>query len=210
MNTKLILLAGLSALAFTATAHAADVTGKSWDARERFQIRGRAIGVIPQESSWVNIGGDIKAGNDFVPEVDFTYFFTDNIAAELIAATSKHKFTHSGGSNLGTAWALPPTLTLQYHFMPHQAFSPYLGAGLNYTVFYNEKAAAGFTDFDVGNGVGWALQAGADYWINQNWGVNVDVKKIFVNVDASLNNGTINGDVDVDPWVVGAGVSYRF
>ncbi len=207
---KVSIGVGVALAVLAAPAFAANVTGKSLTAKERFQVRLRGIQVHPHEDSWVNIGGEIDADNQVVPEVDLTYFLTDNWAAELIAATSKHKLTHSGGADLGSAWALPPTLTLQYHFQPHQAFSPYLGAGLNYTVFYNEDTASGFTDLNVGNGVGWALQAGADYWVNDHWGMNVDVKKIFVNVDASLNNGAIHGDLDVDPWVIGAGVSYRF
>ncbi len=189
---------------------AAEVAGKPWDAKERFQVRARAIQVRPQESSSVNIGGKLNADNDIVPEVDLTYYFTDAISAELIAGTSKHRLGHSSGADLGTAWALPPTLTVQYHFGTKSAFQPYLGAGINYTVFYNEKTAPGFSDLDVDNGFGYVLQAGADYWVNEHWGMNVDVKKIFVDVDASLNNGAIHGNMDVDPWVIGAGVSYRF
>lgn len=128
---------------------------------------------------------------------------------ELIAATSKHGLKYNNFA-LGDAWLLPPTLTLQYHFTPEKAFSPYVGAGINYSVFYAEDAATGFTDLKVDNGVGFALQAGADYWLNENWGVNLDVKKLWLNVDASVNNGAVRADIDMDPWVVGAGVSYRF
>ena len=145
-----------------------------------------------------------------MPTLGFTYFLTDHISAELIAATTRHKLTHSSGADLGKTWVLPPTLTLQYHFTPDRAFSPYIGAGLNYTMFYSEDTAAGFTDLDVEGGVGYALQVGADYWLNDNWGLNLDVKKLFLNADASLNNGAITADVDLDPWLIGAGVSYRF
>ena len=105
---------------------------------------------------------------------------------------------------------MPPTVTVQYHFTPHGKFSPYVGAGLNYSLFYDEKPAAGFTDLDIDNGIGYAAQAGFDYWLNENWGLNLDVKKLFLNVDASLNQGTVKADVDLDPWIVGVGVSYRF
>jgi outer membrane protein len=179
-------------------------------AKERFQIRVRAIDVIPQESSTLNIAGDVRASNQVTPEVDLSYFFTDHISAEVIAATSKHTIKHSSGAKLGTSWALPPTVTMQYHFTPQKAFSPYVGAGLNYTVFYNDKAAAGFTNLNMHGGMGYAVQAGADYWLGKHWGINFDVKKIFLNTDATLNDKTIRADVDLDPWVVGAGVSYRF
>lgn len=179
-------------------------------AKENWQIRVRAIDVIPDVDSSVNIGGEVDADNAVVPELDISYFFTNHIAAELILATSKHDMDYTGNVDLGDAMILPPTLTLQYHFTPDQAFSPYVGAGVNYSMFYNEDAAAGFTDLNVDNGFGLALQAGFDYWLDEHWGLNADVKKIFLNVDATLNNGAIRADVDLDPWVVGAGVSYRF
>lgn len=178
--------------------------------KENLLLRVRAIDIAPSDTSTVNIGGDANVGNSVVPEFDISYFFTKNIAAELILATARHDLTYTGGVDLGKTMILPPTLTVQYHFTPEGSFSPYLGAGLNYSMFYNENAANGFTDLNVKGGVGYALQAGADYWINDNWGLNVDVKKIFLNVDATLNNGAIKADVDLDPWVVGAGVSYRF
>lgn len=99
---------------------------------------------------------------------------------------------------------------MQYHFTPKQAFSPYVGAGLNYSLFYGEKAGTGFSDLNIDPSVGVAAQAGFDYWMNDHWGLNMDVKKLWLNVDASLNNGAVKADVDLDPWIVGAGVSYRF
>ncbi len=206
---KLMVLSGLALAGMTTAGLSAEVEGKSYLAKERFQVRARAIQVRPDEDSKVSIGGKVSADNDVVPEVDLTYFLTNELALELIAATSKHDLGHSSGLDLGSAWALPPTLTLQYHFRPQASFSPYVGAGVNYTMFYNEKSGA-VPDLDVGNGFGWALQAGADYWINENWGINVDVKKIFVDVDATLANGAVRANVDVDPWVIGTGVSYRF
>ena len=170
----------------------------------------RAIGVVPDEESRVNIGGEVDVGDSLVPELDISYFFTDNIAAELILGTAEHQLDYTGGVNLGDTMILPPTLTLQYHFTPDAAFSPYVGAGLNYSIFYNEDSGTGFTGLDVDGGIGYALQAGYDYWLNKNWGVNMDVKKLWLDVDARLNNDTIRADVDLDPWIFGAGISYRF
>lgn len=186
--------------------------GDSYWSKERFQIRARAIGVVPQEDSSVNIGGEAHVGNAITPEVDLTYFITPNIAVEAIAATAQHKLTYTGDVDIGDVWILPPTVTLQYHFTPDNAFSPYLGAGVNYSWFYGEDEATGFDDLEVDGGFGLALQAGFDYWIDNNWGLNLDVKKIFLNVDAKTNLGAtpVRADVDLDPWVIGAGVSYRF
>ncbi|MDO8289654.1 MAG: OmpW family protein [Parvibaculum sp.] len=180
-----------------------------------FVVRARGIYVAPDESSSLSVaGGDVSVSNETVPEVDFSYFLTDNIALELIAATNRHEVNGAGtlsGTSLGKVSLLPPTLTLQYHLMPKQRFSPYVGAGLNYTFFYNEDApGGGITSVNYENNVGYALQAGVDYAISGPWSVNVDVKKIFLSTDVSVNGGAVTGEVDLDPWIVGVGIGYRF
>lgn len=186
--------------------------GEGWLAKERFQIRARALGVVPQEDSKVNIGGEAHVGNALTPELDLTYFITPNIAVEAIAGTAQHKLTYTGNVDIGDVWILPPTVTLQYHFTPDNAFSPYLGAGVNYSFFYGEDEGTGFNNLDVEGGFGFALQAGFDYWVSDNWGLNLDVKKIFLDVDAKTNLGAVpvRADVELDPWLIGAGVSFRF
>ena len=209
--SKFLLLSGVALTAMASVPAQAKDLGEGLFAKERFQIRARAIGILADGDGNVQ-GTALKtdADNAYTPELDITYFFTEHFAAELIAATAQHS-VKANSSKLGDVWVLPPTLTFQYHFMPDNKFSPYIGAGVNYTVFYGEDTASGFTDFDVDNGVGLAAQAGFDYWINDNWGMNFDAKYIDVNVDASVNNGGLNAyDVDIDPWVVGVGVSYRF
>jgi len=178
--------------------------------KERFQIRLRGIGVVPDESSTVNIGGSVDVGDAVAPEIDVTYFFTDKIGAELIAATTQHEVDYSNNTNLGKTWLLPPTLTLQYHPLRGQDFSPYVGAGLNYSIFYSEETGTGYNDLEIDGGFGYALQAGFDYWLSDHWGLNADVKKLWLDIDAKLNDGNIRADVDLDPWIIGAGVSYRF
>lgn len=211
MKKKVFTIIGalLVATALTQPAAAESVSGKDWLARERFILRARALGVVPDESADVNVGGKLTVGNALVPEVDVSYFFTDHIAAEIIAGTAKHTVKHNGG-DLGDVWILPPTVTLQYHFSPKQAFSPYVGAGLNYSILYGEDAKNGFNDLHVDNGFGYAVQAGFDYWVSENWGVNLDVKKIWLNVDAKSNGGVVRADIDLDPWLIGAGVAFRF
>lgn len=206
----LLALVATSAVAMAAPAQAKDL-GDGYFSKERFQVRLRAIGILADGDGTVDGSStQVDADHAYTPEIDLTYFFTENLAAELIAATAKHTVS-AGGSPLGDVWVLPPTLTLQYHFMPDSKFSPYIGAGVNYTVFYGEDDASGVSDFDVGNGFGLAAQVGFDYWINDHWGVNADVKYIDVDVDASISNGaTTASDVGIDPWVVGLGVSYRF
>lgn len=210
----------LSAMAFSGMASAQSF----WDqppvgkAAGTFMIRARAIGVIPQNSSSSisAIGGTVSTSNTAAPELDFSYFLTDNIALELIAATTKHDLYANGSAltpgsyHVGSTWVLPPTLLLQYHFMPHSRFSPYVGAGLNVTFFYGTKAAGNVvTDLAMSNNVGAAVQAGFDYNITGHWFANFDVKQIFVNTSATVN-GVIKAKTALNPTVIGAGIGYRF
>ncbi|MBI4031520.1 MAG: OmpW family protein [Proteobacteria bacterium] len=195
----------LAWFSLTIAAPAAQAQDSPW------QLRLRGIGVIPDDRSTVNIGGDADVGDALTPEFDITYFITDKIGAELILATAEHQVDYTGNVNLGDTMILPPTLTLQYHPMRKSGdFSPYFGAGLNYSIFYGESAGTGFTNLEIDGGLGYALQAGFDYWLGDHWGINADVKKVWLDIDARLNNGTIRADVDLDPWIIGAGVSYRF
>lgn len=206
LTAMVVMLAGAIALPqFASAQQAGDLL-----------VRARGILVAPDVSSTVSvIGGDVDADNSVVPEVDFSYFFTDNIAAELILATTRHDMSDDnsaiGDVDLGEVWLLPPTLTLQYHFKNDSSFTPYVGAGLNYTIFYGEDAPGGtVVAIDYENGIGYALQAGLDYGVGGNWVLNADLKKVFLNTDVKINGGAINADVDLDPWIFGVGFGYRF
>ena len=116
----------------------------------------------------------------------------------------------SGSVRVGSTWVLSPTLLLQYHFMPKERFSPYVGAGLNVSFFYGTTAAPGIASVSMGNNVGAALQAGFDYNIAGNWFLNADIKQIFVSTRASINGGAVVAKTALNPLVIGAGVGYRF
>lgn len=180
-------------------------------------IRLRGIGVLPDESGTTNIGGDVDIGNAYVPELDFTYFFTKNLAAELILATARHdvkvKDSAIGNVDLGSVYLLPPTLTLQYHLFTSQRISPYLGAGINYTIFYgvDEPGGGVVNDVDYDNEFGWVLQAGLDFAIDDRWSFNLDAKKLFLPANVKVNGGAVKSrNADIDPWIVGFGFGYRF
>lgn len=182
-----------------------------------FMIRLRGIGVIPADNADIDpIGGDTELSNTGMPEIDFSYFVTDNIAFELIAATTQHdvsaRGTSAGDIDLGDVWLLPPTLLLQYHFLTKERFSPYVGAGINYTIFYGVDEAKNSIaeDVDYENSLGWALQIGVDYRLDDQWYINADVKRLFLDTDVSVNNGGVKADVDVDPWIFGMGIGYKF
>lgn len=192
-------------------ANSVNETSEAWAGH--WLVRGRALGVLPDVSSSTNIGGYVDVTDTVVPELDFSYFFTNNIAAELILATSKHDIkamaTSSGNVDAGHAWALPPTLTVQYHFTQFDGLKPYVGAGINYTHFYDTKPGA-LTNVKYDDSFGGALQAGVDVPLQGNWFFNADVKKVWINTTAKFSNRTIRADVDIDPWLVGVGFGYRF
>lgn len=191
-----------------------------------FLIRARGIVVAPTDNSSDVLpgfpGGSVDVENAVVPELDFTYFLTNNIGAELILATSPHDLHGRGAlSGLGKVadvMALPPTLTLQYHFNPNGKIRPYAGVGVNYTIFYDEDAsnslvtAVGQTAIDVDDSFGVAYQFGVDFELSDRWFLNADVKYIQIDTSATLNSGgAINTvDVDLDPIVAGIGVGMRF
>lgn len=178
-------------------------------------VRMRAIKLFPNESATTNIGGTAEIDQATTVELDFTYFITNNIAAELILATTKHHpdavGTAIGDVNLGSVKVLPPTLTLQYHFQPEAQFSPYIGAGVNYTVFYDAEPRGNVaTDIDYSNSFGLAVQAGADFKVTDKWFLNVDVKKVWINSDLSINGGAVTADVKINPLIVGVGIGTKF
>lgn len=181
-------------------------------------VRLRGIIVNPDVSSKITvIGGKVKVSTEVVPEIDFTYFFTDNIAAELIAATTDHKVTAKGTAAgdiaLGDVQLLPPTLLLQYHFAPKSTFSPYVGAGLNLTLLFDSDDPNDIvTATNFGESVGPALQVGADMWISENMFLNFDVKRIWMNTKVKLKTvvGPVKASVNLDPWIFGVGIGYKF
>ncbi|WP_313373639.1 OmpW/AlkL family protein [Chishuiella sp.] len=186
-------------------------------------MRVRATGVVPMESAKIGtIGGDVSVTNDLIPEVDFTYYITKNFAAELILGTSQHSVTAVntalGNLDLGRVMLLPPTLNFQYHIYPTKNLKPYVGAGVNYTMFYNQGQGKGrnaaITSVNYDNKFGWAFQFGFDYKINDKLYWNVDVKKVYVNTDVTVGANVgeqiyLPAKVDLNPWLISTGIGFR-
>lgn len=191
-------------------------------------IRLRTILVAPTESSGAILpafpGETVGVGNSFMPEIDITYMATNNIGFELIAATTKHSLTGRTGTTgsigkLGSTWVLPPTLTVQYHFLPEAKVRPYVGAGINYSMFWNEtaskglEAAVGPTDVRLSSSFGWAVQAGTDIALTDRMFLNLDVKYIDMRTTARIATTAIGVQqvrVDINPIVAGIGLGFRF
>jgi outer membrane protein len=186
-------------------------------------VRVRGLSVMPNET--LKMDGDRTASgtisSSVVPELDITYFFTPNIAAELILAVTPHDVRGAGslsGADIGSVWLLPPTLTAQYHITQlaewtgERALSkvkPYFGVGVNHTMFFNEDAGQ-FDSISYDNAFGIALQAGIDIEITDGIYLNADVKYIMMESDWSINNGAVTGSAEINPLIIGLGVGYRF
>ena len=226
MKKKVFALMAVSFLSINFTKAQEDKKSEDF---KRWQVRVRGVGVVPDEKATIGIiGGDISLSNTLIPELDFTYFFTKNIAAELILGTTKHEVATVGSDisavggpssaaiDLGSVYLLPPTLTLQYHFLAEEVIRPYVGAGVNYTIFYNEKQGSAVKDISYDNSFGYAFQAGFDLMVSDNFFVNADVKKIFLKTDVSVDASnlasglTVPASVTINPWLLGLGVGMKF
>lgn len=197
--------------------------------RGDFQLRGRVISIIPDDDSG-EISGVAGSGVDVdsqaTVEVDLTWFLSSNVALELIAATAQHDIsgngTAAGLGKIADAAVLPPTLTLQYHWNTDGKVQPYLGAGINYTIFYDEDVTPSLeaflmttADIDMEESFGFAAQAGIDFMLSDNWFFNIDLKYIDMDTTAVIRDETTRVElarvnVDINPFVPGIGVGYRW
>lgn len=174
-------------------------------------VRVRAVNLDSANKD--STGLDLSINDKVIPELDVSYFFTPQIAAELVLTYPQKQTIRAGGTGIGSLKHLPPTLTLQYHFTGLGALKPYLGAGINYTRFSSvhfDPAVQAALQPSLGkDSWGLALQAGVDYELCKNWYLNLDIKKVQIRTDVS-SAGTKVGEFKVDPWLVGVGVGVRF
>lgn len=179
-----------------------------------FLVRVRVLDALPDMGSKVNLGSQyhVTSTDYALPEIDFTYFLDPHWSLELIAGTSKHSLYLNKSVYLGSTWLLPPTLTAQYHFDQIGPFKPYVGVGVNYSLFYDKRGASSLGKLKMTDQWGAALQLGADIPLTEDgrYFLNIDAKKIFVSTHASFANSAATADVDVNPWVFGTGVGIRF
>lgn len=208
---KLVVLTvtALSLLAFAApSAVAAD---------DNWMMRGRVINIAPSADADGGFeGSGLDVDSQFTFEVDFTRFFGKHLGLEVSLATASHDVTVSetevnapaaSDVSLGSVDLLPPSFMLQWHFLPDGKIKPYLGAGLNYTTFYN---VTGFLqDLDFDDSISYAAQAGLDWKVGEEAYFNFDVKYIAMETDVSFDGEKI-GTVTIDPLVIGVGLGFKF
>ena len=183
-----------------------------------FIVRAGAATVSPNDSSGAVAGSSsIEFGVDSNTQLGLTlgYMFTDNISFEVLAATPfSHNISATGLGEIADTKHLPPTFMVQYYFGTAESdFRPYVGAGINYTVFFDEGSKiAGLSDVSLDDSWGLAANVGMDYMINDDWFLNASVWYADIDTTAKYNLGGTNysTDVDIDPWVFMIGGGYNF
>ena len=207
-------------------------------------IRGRILNITPNTDSGSlfvgteKIGPGVVINDDAIPELDITYMVTPQWGVELILGYSEHTIRvdnkiaaaiSSGSRDVIHTKVLPPTLTLQYHFLPNAGFRPYIGAGINYTHFFDEQIPSDSgalrqpedgdeevisSSVQLRDSWGLAAQAGVDISFARDWFVNVDVKYIDMDTQAKFKNivqgDSADIDTGIDPFVFGIGIGRRF
>lgn len=198
------LLAGVTLAALTAAPLMAAA-----QAEGNLMVRGRALFLSADNSNDPAFsGGKFEVNDKLFPEVDITYFITKNLATELVLTYPQKHDVKLGGSNIGTVKHLPPTLSLQWHFLPDGQFRPYVGVGLNYTMFSSVKLSIAGADIDR-NSFGLAYGAGLDIKVAPKLFLNFDAKYVNIETDVKLN-GTKLTTLGINPWLFSVGLGYRF
>jgi len=194
-------------------------------------------GAVTSTTLYGSPNATLQVDSNTIPEIDFSYYITKNIAAELILAIgTRHDVNVSGSGGvlnthaLGSVNLLPPTLTAQWHFNPDQTFDPYVGAGFSYVRAMDRSLNANVDGRPLGagasvnlpihierNSFGPAIQVGFDYNLENRWLLNFDVKKIWFGTDVTVDTTAIGApgwkkidSLDVDPWVVSVGFGKKF
>ncbi len=171
-----------------------------------WMVRVRAANLDMTNKDATGLG--LSVNDKLIPEVDVSYFFNKNVAAELVLTVPQKQIVSMNGSDIGSFNHLPPTLLLQYHFTDLGGYKPYVGAGVNYTKISSVNLLSGGATLDS-HSWGGALQAGVDIPLDKKWSINFDVKKIYIKTDVYVG-GANQGTLSLDPVVVSAGVGYRF
>lgn len=193
-------------------------------------LRAGAATVDPQEDSsalelnGATLGGQATVDSNTQLGLTGTFMLSDNLGIGLLAATPfEHEVGVKGLGGLDGKLAdikhLPPTLTLQY-FPLHASsrLQPYVGAGINYTIFFDEELTSqregqGFSNLELDDSWGLALEAGVDYMLTDTLLLNATVWYLDIDTTATTDlagAGQVEVDVDIDPWVYMVGLGYKF
>jgi outer membrane protein len=179
-------------------------------------IRAGVSQVRPKSDNGSALSGSVNldVNNDVKPSISGTYMVTRNLGVDVLAAVPfRHDVYGSGAVNgqIGSSKQLPPTVSLQWHFLPDRTVQPFVGLGVNYTRFFSTKAVGPLAgnDLELTDSWGLAAQIGVDVKMNDRWFLNASLRYIKIDSDVKLNGNKI-GKADIDPWVPTIAIGYRF
>jgi len=195
---KLIITAAVCAL----------VSGAAIADQGPWMVRARAVNLDMANKDSTGLG--LSVDNKTIPEIDISYFINKNVAVEVVLTVPQKQTVSSSAlaADIGTFKHLPPTVTLQYHFDNFTGFTPYVGAGVNYTKITQTHLLNGDATLDS-HSWGSAFQAGVDFPIDKNLSFNIDVKKVNLKTDVYVS-GVNSGTLKLNPLLVGVGIGYRY
>ena len=199
MNKPLICVAAVVA---------ALVGGQALAQESPWLVRLRAVQLDMANENSTGVAG-LGANNKTIGELDVSYFWTPNWAAELVLTVPQRQIVRAESGDLGGFTYLPPTLTFQYHWTGLDGFKHYLGLGVNYTKITGVNVADGQYTLDSSS-TGGALQVGVDFPLDKKWFLNVDLKKVYIRTDVVTAAGVNAGTLKLDPTFFGVGLGYRF
>lgn len=217
MNTKTMALAAAAVACFAGAAQAQDFQPK---AAGHVILNVRVTDVAPDANNKITTlagaatGLKAKVSDDVMPTIGLTYFFTDNVAVEVIAGTTKHTIRAKGGATdvkVQETWVLPPVVSLQYHFANRSKITPFLGLGVNYTRFFDTdgKGALQGAKLDLGDSWGIAAHAGLDFALPGKGALRVDLRWADIDTQVKVDGARL-GTARIDPLVYGASYVFRF
>jgi outer membrane protein len=225
MISKFFCMAGLAAGVLAGSTLPSLAQTASDDMTGKFLVHVDALGVFKNDSAKISVGGQrvpgatISSPNDVTLSFDAAYFVTPNIAIDLYAglpprAVIRGAGTISGYGTLATTNYGPAVLSAEYHFNNLGAFHPYLGVGLNYTLFLNVHHEALY-NVKIPDAFGAAFRLGFDYDIGPSWTANFYVMHILLGTRVSASAdpaGAIPAvaKATINPTIIGAGIGYRF
>lgn len=178
------------------------------DPEKRWLVRGGITQISPKSDNGTTTAGDVTVDDSFGPSLNIAYYFTPNWAVDVLGAIPfEHDFSVNG-VNAGSTDHLPPTVTLQYHFLPTAKVQPFIGLGLNYTDFFDKLMTSG-NELNLDPSFGLAAQVGVDIPLNARWLIGADIRYIDIDSDASVDGQDI-GTIEIDPLVYSLTLGYRF
>jgi outer membrane protein len=210
MRPGLIAALALSTLGALVTFTSARADDESWEVR----LRGVYLAAAQQSDAITGLlpANAITINDKWLPDLDIEYFFLPHWSTELVLTYPQTQNVYVEGTKIGTFKHLPPVLTAKYDFLPGENFQPYVGAGVNFTIISDVNLnVPGVSALKLNStSVGPALQAGFDYKIKDRWYMNVDVKWVLLGSNVYLPGQIRISSVELNPWLIGIGVGYRF